>query len=258
MVKKLASFLASRTELRSLARAILATLALVWVAGSSLSWFPLALFACVLGTLFVSQSRERVRLPVSFWMTAVLGIIGIGLIGVVPLQTLLFQWSVFGSFLVLQFALLSLPGLDVRWRTPVFVTVNSVLLFGVGVAFFILNQPAFLGVAFFAQLFPVGVFLGTALLVHEALVFLVHVRSLRTWAVAAVSGAIAVQTATLLLFLPLGVVNAAVVLALLLTLVRDILCAHFEGKLSPPLILRELLTFVVVLVVVFALSPWSI
>jgi hypothetical protein len=246
--------------LRSLAKGIFATLALIFVSSASFSWFSLIVLVLVLGSLYLSQPRERAHVRVSFWASAILAAIGIGLIGAVPapVQDTLFRAIILVSFLAAQFALFSLMNLEVQWRAPVYATVNSVLMFGVGVVFFTLNQPAFIDISFIAQIFPIGVFVGTALLVHEALTFTGKGGRLRMWALAAISGFIAVETATLVLFLPLGVVNAAVVLALILTFVRDTLSAHLAGVLSASFVLRELVIFVVILVAVFALSPWSV
>lgn len=260
MVKKLTSFLIRRTELRSLARGFVATLALVWATSGAVSWFSAVVLGLILGALYLSQPKERALVRVSFWASAILVTVGQSLIGTVPApaNSTLFRVAIFAAFFIVQSALFGLMNRDVQWRGPVYATANSVLLFGVGIIFFVLNQPAFINVSFIAQLFPIGVFLGAALLVHESLVFMGRGVRSRSLALSAVLGFIAVEAATLILFLPLGVVNAAVVLALILTFLRDTTTAHFEGMLSAPFVLRELVIFVVIFVVVFALSPWSV
>jgi hypothetical protein len=59
-------------------------------------------------------------------------------------------------------------------------------------------------------------------------------------------------------FLPVGAIGAAVVTALLVTLFRDGVSAHFHGVLVRSFVLRGALIFAVTLIIVFASVPWSV
>jgi len=76
-----------------------------------------------------------------------------------------------------------------------------------------------------------------------------------------VSGSMAflgIECMWLFQFLPLGVINASAFLAIVLSLIRDMVLANEEGELNPRFILREITIFVIVTLAFFTVSPWNL
>ncbi len=100
--------------------------------------------------------------------------------------------------------------------------------------------------------------IATILLMRDALGFFDAAPPRRAWVLALGIGAVAAEFMVLLALLPLGFVDAAVLLALVLFLARDGLLRVLRGEPVLPYLFRELALFVVLTTVVFAVSRWSI
>ncbi len=71
-------------------------------------------------------------------------------------------------------------------------------------------------------------------------------------------GVLSAELATIVVFLPLGFLNAAAFMSLLLLVSRDTVMAHEKGFFNPSFVFREITLFVVISSIIFATVSWRI
>jgi hypothetical protein len=259
-VKKLTLFLVNRIAWSSLLKALALTLLVAIAAASSFAWWSLAMLLAGFAAMYVSQLPERKGVRVSYWLTALFGVTGMGILGSSGLgadHPWVLGFALF-SFAAAEFLVIGLMNLVFKQRNAVYSTLQTILLLAVFLAFFGLNQPRFVTLSFLVQVFPLVAFLSIFFLVREAALLSGALWPRRAIALAGLVGLASIETATVALFLPFGALNAAVFLALIVSLLRDLVIAHLRGEYSATLFLKELAVFTVVSVLIFALSRWSI
>ncbi|MEK7513100.1 MAG: hypothetical protein AAB601_02775, partial [Patescibacteria group bacterium] len=233
-------FLRNHSAWSSLAKGGVATALLFGVAALSFSWWALVLFVLALGVGYLKEPPRRRVVRVSFVFAAGCGVAGLALsIAVLPpavagwfiVAILAAHWSLFAI-------LFFLAGTTNPRRDTFYGVANTALLTSVYLLFFGLNESSLSSLSFVVQVAPLAVFLGTLLLVRETIAFEGTVWGRRTTVLAAAAALAAVEVSTILLFLPLGFVNAAILLSLVILLIRDGLIAHLGGIMDVRMILR--------------------
>lgn len=216
--------------------------------GSDFAAIPLILFFVAPGIVYFSESPERRHFRASFWLMALTAFLAITMVGGregVSLASLLIVLLTAGGIAVE----VGLFRFFFESRSTVYGILHIALLIAIAAVFFA-APLSFLSVVFllvsFTLLFREFFALmnvpwrGRALLMSVALAFF------------------STELALLLRLTPLGFVNAATFLGLLVLLMRDAARAHFEGNLSLSYVLRALFMLLVVSVLIFALSGWGI
>ena len=223
-------------------------------------WWALVLFTGALVGMYVFQPPERRFVGFSFFLSALFGCAGLSMLGAVGglISASWPVWLGYGLFFAIEAALFGLMNLGFKNRLGVYGVLNTALLLLSFIFFFGTHQELFSSVSRFPEIVPLFLGVTVALLIREAFVFSGITWGPRALAVGAAFGFIAVEVSLLMLFLPLGFVNAAVFMALLVFLARDGAIAGFQGAFSVRFILRELTIFIVLAVVIFSVSPWSI
>lgn len=255
MVRKLTSLLTPVRKRWNLPyRAALWTLALGIVAWSELYWLWLLVFVLVSITIYASQPRERAMLRSSYWIVTVIS----------PLLV----WFQVSSFI----PLISSPGA----RAAVVIALGAVMWAILKIIHFSFTDTLFayslvntsILVIFFLTAFhavhpyQIGVVgLGMAavlfFLFKEVYAFF-NIPWKKSWILSALMGLIALELTWFVLLLPLGVLNATAFLVLFLVLVRDILLTHFRGELGTAFIFRQFTFLVLLTIIIFAASSWSL
>lgn len=259
MVQKLLSSLPRETRWRLLYKSLGAVAALGFAYLLGFSFFGCLVYFAVFASLYYSELSGRQTIRVSFWVLGVLALLGLYAITsslppffVATMMKLLIVLG-FGGLLYLVLGNLNHV---ITERSLWYRLLHSVILFFTFVElFYFAPSPERESFApFFFWL--LGIFFLTTLLFREAFSFLgvLISRSLRLTAVS--FGLLASEVSALVLFLPLGFLNAGALLAVVLILLRDALLMHFEGILSFPFILKELTFFAVFGSILFATAPW--
>jgi len=93
---------------------------------------------------------------------------------------------------------------------------------------------------------------------HESFDFFGVTRGKRLVFAAFILSLLSVELSWVVMFLPLGFINAAAFLALFFLLVRDGIVIHFQGYLSLPFVFKQLTFFIVLAVLIFASARWAI
>jgi hypothetical protein len=219
-------------------------LALFIAIWSSFNPISLALFFLVLFTLYWSETPERRQVRFSFWLASILCLIAVHLLDS--------PWLFLVALLSLAvfFILFALSHLLFKNQFFFYEILNAVLIFGSTAIYFEKADGDFWGkLIFFAVI--------TALF-SEAFDFFGFVAKKRKFLAAAAIGLIALEITWILGFLPLGILNSAAYLTLVLILIRDCLAVYWRGLLSKNFFLRELMFFVILSVIIFAASSWKI
>ena len=226
----------------------LGTLALFLVLRLDFSVVAVVIFLAVFSGIYFSQSVERRMLRTSFWFLPIFSIVGIKLLS----PSLLLSSLSLLPFAVLFFVLLGLMNLVFRDRFLVYGIFNTALLLLIFLIAFYAWRPGS-----FLILGPV-LFLVVALLFMEVLGVFEIFLGRRALVVGGTLGLLAAEVVWLTGFLPLGFINAAVFATLFFLLLRDGLAVHFRGFLNLPFIFRQLTFFIVLTIVIFAASSWSV
>jgi hypothetical protein len=227
-----------------------------------LSWFgpsfwPILIFVGASSIVYFSELPDRKVLRSSFWLLFALGFLG-GVSLNSPDSAIHGPAAVFLAlvFGLLVFGWLGLVNSLFGNRSFAYNLLNA----AIAALFFVL---AFYLVPNFGEdaVFPVilwffSVFLGSFLLIRESLLFEASIRGsglrLAAWSFAF----ILTEVASLVIFLPLGFLNAAALLTLFYILGRDVFLAGFKGLLGFSAVFRELTIFAVILGLIFATVTW--
>lgn len=246
----------SQELLRLVSKTLIVSILLWIVLAVDFRWWSLLLFfGSVLG-VYITQIVERNLLRSSFWLFPLVTIIGFWVIT----RTIAFSFSspyvsifFIGLFLLFSFAFFLLIGISrffFKDRFIVYGVFNTAVLLTSFAVFFVLFEKSLFWVfPFFVIVF---------LLFRESLYFF-DIEFKRRIGVA--SAAVAFLTSELSLvtkFMPLGILNGSIFLALFFLLLRDGIIAHFKGNLTKKLLLRQLTIFVLLTLIIFAVSKWSL
>lgn len=210
------------------------------------------LFFVLLFVLYFSEPiEERRRFRVSFWLIPVLSIIFLVLLPGYPIYIPLL-FAIFGLS-ILIFIVLGLIRYVISHQSVVYEVLNTLV--------FILLFLVWGGLSGDKALFTIwpllGVFLASFFLLRESFSFVFGQR-LRRFNIFALSGALFLsQTAFLLYFLPLGALNSAAFLALLVVMVRSGFTSHILGSLNSSFILRHFTVFAAIIVIILAATNWT-
>ncbi|MFA6407415.1 MAG: hypothetical protein WCV80_01775 [Candidatus Paceibacterota bacterium] len=247
MAKKLLSLL-REIEWKSVVKIalVVALLVFLWVENSS--WWSIIFFLVGFSFIYFSESHERESFVASSWLLALLSILGIrfavqnDISFYVPILIVI-------VFTTLLSVLLGLLRFFFHDRVAVYGVVNTVLLFGFFLHFFIF--PLSWTLLFFTA---IGVFL----LLREFFLFAQIPWQGRVFLGSIVASFLSLELAFLVRFLPLGFINAALFLCLFLVLLRDAIKAHFEGSFNLSFALRSSVILLFGTALIFAASPWGI
>jgi len=240
--------LVDRTAWRLLLNTALATLAVFLVVQLRFHVVAVVVFLAVLSGIYFYEGPERRGWRVSFWLLVAAGVVSTHALSLSLSLSLLSLVA----FAVLFFVLSGLVNFIFRDRFFVHSIFNTALFLFL---FLLVNVFAELGVFWIVGLVTFAV---TLLLMRETLRVLGIARGMRVFAISGVLSLIVVEVLWLMQFLPLGVVNTAVFLTLFTFLARDGIVAHYRGNLNVHFVLRQLTFFVVLSLLVFAASRWSI
>lgn len=252
MVKKLLSFLRTRTPWKLLYRVGAGALALLILLASGFSFFGFLIFVAAFLGIYVSLLPERVSLRSSFWFLPILGAVAFSQLGVASPLTTAFVILLFTSLLFLA---VGLAQFFFKNRSLAYRILHTGLLLAVFMVLF----------SFAETMTPLGETIW--LLAAWAAVFLLSNEAFRSsgvtqrWLVlktSAAVGLLAAELAWVMLFLPLGFLNGAAFLTLILLLLEGAIEAHFGGTLTLSFIFRELVIFVLFAAVILAASQWVI
>lgn len=261
MVKLLKQNLPNREQWSLLSKSLIFTL-LLGAAFWSGSVVLQILFVLVSILIYALLPEQREELRISYFAAIVLPLLLVNVLEstqlpfdlVAGLETVVTILSG-----VIFWSILNLINFKFKRRIFAYTIVNTFLLILLFVSILSIMEPFSIG------FFGLGLFVGVFLLFSEIFEFFgisrvgfSLVRDKRSLVCSLAVGFLAVQLSWIVLILPLGLINSAVLLVLIFILLRDLLIAHFEGRLTLPFILRQFTFLVLFVVIIFASSNWSI
>jgi len=246
----------SQELLRLVSKTLIVSIFLWIVLAADFRWWSIILFFGSVLVVYITQIAEKNLLRSSFWLFPLITIIGFWVITrniAFSLSSSYISLFFMGLFLLFFFAFFLLIGIShffFKDRFVVYGVFNTAVLLASFVVFFILFEKSLFWI------FPF--FIIVLLLFRESLYFF-DVQFKRR--IGVTSAVVAFLTSELLLvtkFMPLGILNGSIFLALFFLLLRDSLIAHFHGNLTKKLLLRQVTIFVFLTLIIFAISKWSL
>lgn len=243
MDKNLLSRFQKIIEWKSVVKVALPAMLLIWVWQSAFSVVAICGFLAACAWGYITEPEERMRFRASFALAVFTALYGVALVAasgvLVSAVVLLFALALAFLFGVSRFFFSS--------RGMAYRLFHLALTFAVALLFF--------ASAFHWALF---VLLAVSLMALYREYFLVmDVPWRRRVLLAAVAaGFLLAELALMVRALPLTVVHAATFIVFIAFLLREGICAHFEGRLSLKLVLHGATLFTFVSVVIFALAAW--
>lgn len=246
MVKKFPLFLKERIGWKLLFETALAVLVLLWLKAAAFSFWPAFIFFALMALEYFSLPEERRFARFSFVF-----LVGATYLSLVTVTLPFFDWFVLLLFAVLLFIVLGLGRLIFQDRFVAYGILNTGLQILFFLPVFYELKPAtlfwWLLVVFFCEFW----------LWLECLRFFGLLEKSRRLTAAGLA-LVAAEISAVVMFLPLGFVNAAAFLGLLLFLARDSFLAYGRGSLNLPFVLKETTFFVFFAVLIFATARWSL
>ncbi|MEK7465627.1 MAG: hypothetical protein AAB631_02525 [Patescibacteria group bacterium] len=250
MVKKLTFFLTQRIAWRLALEAALFGGFLWWSTYDSTEFLFWTLYGAFLLWIYLQEQPERKRTRIMFWFFAILSVGELKALAETFPESASIGWVIVG-FTIFFFFLVGITSFFIKQREFVYSLLSTTL-------FFLVAAWAFSFSGFFALMSALFLFCAVLLLFRGAFGFFDIAGRRRVWIVSAVIAFLALQAGFFLKLLPLGFLNAAAFLTLILFLMRDSVIAHYRGKLDIPFLLRGLAFFVGVAILIFAGSQWSV
>ena len=244
MVKKFQSIFRNRIGWRSLSKAAVLS-GLFWVGGIfGFPWWAVAGIFFFALAFYFSLPEDRSLFRASFFLLIVSAfLISAADFGFSRVFTALF----FGVLFFIMFGLVS------------FLFRERFLVYGIGITavnFLVAAEIFYLGN--FNPLVWLAGFLIFFILQSESFNFFgISWFSRRVLSAGAISLA-ALYVGWFISFLPLGFLNAAAFLALLLLIARDVVLFHFQGILNRAFVLKEITIFIILGILIFTAGKWSI
>ena len=248
MEKQLLFLFRNPAGLQLLLRAGIAALATLFVFWGSFSFWSILIFLIVFVSLYLTEEGNRRSVRTSFFLIPLLALIGgIALFSegsyIAPLFFLI-------SFFVVLYAYVTLHGIArflTEERERSYVILHTVLL--------LLTLILFSKLVWLSPLWMFVLFAVLALLFTEGFRFFSIPQARIS---GAVLGFIGAELLLISRFLPLGFLNMAAFVGLILFLLRDVLKSHFLGKLDKKQVMRSVTLFVLFSLIIFAASSWTI
>ncbi len=252
MVKRLISSLTAKIGWRLLGKTFIGFLALLLAGLLKFSFFGVLVFLGVAAWLYFSEGVERTRRRAYFFLLTlwawVAGAATTGFIFyIVALvyASLIYAWL--GELRLLWSNREIIKGLE---ETGLFAA-SAVLVFNL--------WPGAATFSFWGDIgFLLALFFFAVILLRSAFDSAPEHFARRERLAAWGGGLIITEIAAILVFLPLGFINAAAVLTLIFIVLRDTLIAFFRGHLKTGLIFREITILTIFLILIFAIVPWSL
>ncbi len=250
MVKKFISSLINRTKWKLLEKTLLAVAALALTFFLSFSFFAVLGFLFILLFVYLSEGGGRRDFRFSFWLTQVVFLLA--------LSSLPLPWLVLAVYAALSFVILGLMGNAFSNKFFVYGIASLVLAFSFFAVLFS-RAPSFSADSFWSQFFwMLFDFLVVYFLFREYWKTFGGWQSRKMRLFGMSLGVLSAELSAVLVFLPLGFLNAAAFMALLLLVSRDSLMAHENGFMNASFVFREITLFVVIATVIFATVSWKI
>lgn len=237
-----------KIEWRLVGKIALVALMLLWAWGSDFAVIPVILFVLAPAIVYFSESPERRHFRASYFIMCSVALLGTMMTGGsegVSFSSLLII-ALFAAGIAIEVGLFRF---SFRSRMLVYGVLHIALMVALFCIFFVAD------LSLFSTIF---ILISLSLLFREFFALANVQWRGRALLMSVALGFFGTEIALLVRFMPLGFVNASAFLGLTMLLVRDAARAHFEGVLNLPLILRGLAVFLVLSVVIFGVSVWSI
>jgi len=259
MVKRLKFLLTNQTEWKLLFKAFLLTLTIFLVGLFGFSWWAIFIFFLVLIGIYFTQLLERHLLRVSFWLLPLLILFSLHSLSILPScsTSILCPLSLITYFLYfsLTFIVLGIGSFFFTHRHTIYSLLNTILILLTSLLLF---SSKFQVTSFKFNFLYLVFFLIIIFIFKEVLHFFEVSWSKRIFIVSLAVSLVGLELAWLITFLPLGFINAAAFLTLFFILIRESIVSHFRGTLNLPFIMRQLTFFVLLTLIIFAVSQWTI
>lgn len=260
MVKRLRFLLTNQTGWKLLFKAFLLTLTLFLVELFGFSWWAILAFFLVLIGIYFTQLPERHLLRISFWLLPLLILFGLHSLSSLPSCSLSLipcplSLIAYILYFLLSFTILGLGSFFFTRRHAVYSLLNTTLILLTSLVLF---SSKFQVTSFKFNFLYLAFFLITIFIFREVLHFFEVSWSKRGLIVSLAVSLVGLELAWLITFLPLGFINAATFLTLFFILIRESIVSHFRGTLNLPFIMRQLTFFVLLTLIIFAVSQWTI
>ncbi len=250
MAKKLLSSLIAKTGWRSLFKPLVGFVALLFSGLIGFSFWGIVVFLGASSWIYFSEGIERTDRRSYFWLLTLWAIAA---------GTVSFGPGFYTAAVVYALLLYVWIG-DVRLIWSDRPLVGSVGETGLFAACAVLLFYLFSGVrtmSFWGDLgLIVAVFFASFILVRGAFRSVSDRFARRERLVSSGGGLILAEMAAVLVFLPLGFLNAAAVLTLVFVILKDVVAGYFRGFLDTGRIFRDITVLTVFLVLIFAVVPW--
>ncbi|KKU98995.1 MAG: hypothetical protein UY32_C0009G0024 [Candidatus Jorgensenbacteria bacterium GW2011_GWC1_48_8] len=249
MARKLTFLLTDKTAWKLLLKTVFGLLALFIFRQFGFSYLSGAAAVIVFWGIYLSEVQERYALGRSFWVMAFAGLVGGKILASAPLALLL---GFTGLWTIGFFTVLGLTAFFFANRQFVYGIFNTPVIFLVLFLFFYISQ--------IGNFWSSGIilFLLIGLIFGEVFRFFEINAPRRTFLFSWGFAVLTLEVAWILSFLPLGFMNAAIFITLVLLVARDTVINHFKGALNLVFLLKELAIFWVLGLLVFAASKWSL
>ena len=258
MAKKLKFLLANQIEWKLLFKAIITSLVIFGVYLLNFSFWAIFTALVALAVIFLRESPERKVFSISFWLLAILGLLGLFFLKSGGLVSYFLVFGLCFLIFLLFFLWFGLVSFFFQNRFAVYGIFNTALLIGFFLVLFYLNPPSAFGSVVFILVWSLGLFLAMTFIFKEIFSFFGVFLGKRGWLTSFSLGFLGLELAWFLAFLPLGFVNAAAFLTLLFILLRDSVLGHFQGHLNVNFVFRELTFLVFLSIIIFATAKWII
>ncbi len=250
MVKKFISPLINRTTWRLLEKTLLGVAALYLAYLASFSFFAVFGFLCILLYVYLTAGAARRDFRFSFWLLQVVFLLALASFSLPGLLL-----TIYGLILL---ALVGLMGTVFSNR----LFVYGLASIAVALSFFAVlfsRSPSFSQNSFWSEfwwlLFTFGVVYWLFKEYWQTFASW-ESRKMRLYGMSL--GVLSAELAAIVVFLPLGFLNAAAFLSLLFLVSRDTVMAHEKGFLNPSFVFREITLFIVISSIIFAAVSWRI
>ncbi len=249
-------FLSTKTKKKwsSLYKTVVWAASLSIAALSGFSWLGIAvfLFASLWG--YFSSSKKRTRFRATYTTLSLFSVISLVLQTGASDSLISSSWVsavlilIFSTILFFIFEIIKEKILN---EELVYKVINTLIFIIVFISLLSLAAPFSLGV------FALLVFLFVSLLLNEVLMPL-GLSSKRRVAISLTAGFLSVETAWVILLLPISILNGAALITLFICVIRDFIISHIEGRLTPSFVFQELTFLVLVTIIIFASSNWGL
>lgn len=250
MVKRFISSLINRTTWRLLEKTLLGVAALYLVYLASFSFFAVFGFLCVLLYVYLTAGAARRDFRFSFWLLQIVFLLALASFSLPSLLLL-----VYGLIL---FALLGLMGAVFSNKFFAYGLTSIAVAFSFFAVLFS-RTPSFSENSFWSEFW--WLFFAFAVVYW---LFKEYWQTFASWESRKMRlygmtlGVLSAELATIVVFLPLGFLNAAAFMSLLLLISRDTVLAHVRGFLNSSFVFREITLFIVISSIIFATVSWRI